>query len=241
MNQPISDLLTRDLERLEEHSERLAAANSAKRLDNITNMPPVHGVTDKQQQLDSSQENFNSRDWELVDESWETVDSEEPTQAAPVEEPVASLVDFRDDLLRDQEDAIELNPQFPELYLKLLQLVVRADGYRERIPSSALQSGKANNSLESMLTNLEQACTRVREYIEGAETAGEQEEPTILDEPPAGMTGSWGEIEMPTPDVSTNESIAEYADKELELMLDDFVLAMGFFWDEVDDAVSCDF
>ena len=35
---------------------------------------------------------------------------------------------------------------------------------------------------------------------------------------------------MPMPDVSTNESIAEYADKELELMLDDFVLAMGFFW-----------
>ena len=41
---------------------------------------------------------------------------------------MASLVDFRDDLLRDHEDAIELNPQFPELYLKLLQLVVRADG-----------------------------------------------------------------------------------------------------------------
>lgn len=155
------------------------------------------------------------------DSQWEMVDSpQEPS------EKLQSLPDFMESVIADQEEAIELSPEYPQVLLKLLQLVARADGYRERLETTVLEK---HGCLREGLSHLEDACDRVRRFIEGSDL--EDQEPVILEDHPIGLTGSWGEVEM------GQEALVGNSAAELELAIEDFVMAMGFFWDSVDRAL----
>lgn len=150
--------------------------------------------------------------WEIVDSPEENVSKEQPFN------------DFMEDVLRDQEEVIELSPSYPQVLLKLLQLVARADGYRERLGRAV----EVRSGLPEGLKQLEESCERVRGYIEGAEL--EEQEPTITDDQPVGLTCSWGQVDMgpELPNLSSTQ--------QLELTLEDYVMAMGFFWDALEQA-----
>lgn len=165
------------------------------------------------------------------DSQWEIVDS--PETKLSTEQP---LSEFMEDVLRDQEEAIELSPCYPQVLLKLLQLVARADGYRQRLGKILAQ----NPELEEGLAQLEQSSERVRTYVEGTDL--EEQEPIIMDDHPLGLTsqlysvslircttGSWGHVEMGQCPGSSKD--------ELETTIEDYVTAMGFFWDAVDQAL----
>eukprot|EP00656_Telonema_subtile_P056426 TRINITY_DN900_c0_g1_i2.p1 TRINITY_DN900_c0_g1~~TRINITY_DN900_c0_g1_i2.p1 ORF type:complete len:194 (+),score=39.38 TRINITY_DN900_c0_g1_i2:233-814(+) len=155
------------------------------------------------------------------DSQWEMVDSPEELKKPP-----QSLADFMADVIADQEEALGLSPEYPQVLLKLVQLIARTDEYRGRLSSNDLEK---HECLKDGLTHLEEAGDRVRRFIEGADL--EDGEPMILEDHPIGLTRSWGEVDLGM------EALGGDTTKELELTIEDFVMAMGFFWDAVDNAL----
>eukprot|EP00656_Telonema_subtile_P056428 TRINITY_DN900_c0_g1_i4.p1 TRINITY_DN900_c0_g1~~TRINITY_DN900_c0_g1_i4.p1 ORF type:complete len:132 (+),score=36.35 TRINITY_DN900_c0_g1_i4:312-707(+) len=93
------------------------------------------------------------------DSQWEMVDSPEELKKPP-----QSLADFMADVIADQEEALGLSPEYPQVLLKLVQLIARTDEYRGRLSSNDLEK---HECLKDGLTHLEEAGDRVRRFIEG--------------------------------------------------------------------------
>merc|ERR1711907_543708 len=90
-------------------------------------------------------------------------------------EPGESLSEFIEHVMEDQEEGLQLHHQSSQVLVSLLLLVERADTYRARL-GTEVERGEL---LEQGLTQLEDACERVRRFVEGTEPS-EHEDGAVM-------------------------------------------------------------
>merc|ERR1711907_176170 len=138
-------------------------------------------------------------------------------------EPGESLSEFIEHVMEDQEEGLQLYHQSSQVLVSLLLLVERADTYRARL-GTEVERGEL---LEQGLTQLEDACERVRRFVEGTEPSEHEDGAVMTVDHPIELGCSWGEVEMV-------QSVEESNDgEELKMIIEDFVLALGEFWDDM--------